>query len=169
MARKTKYDKIIVPKLEAIALWAQRGFTDIEICKGLGIAESTLNLYKDKHPEFKEFLQREKLKADYQMTDSLFKRGIGYDYTEEFIEYIPAADGNGTKIKTVKKYKKHQPADVMANMYWHNNRQPAKWRHKSKDYIPADDTPIDEFDNMTDEQLIEYIRRQEKKLKRVND
>lgn len=167
MARQTKYEKIIVPKLPAIELWAERGFTDVEICKSLGIAESTLNLYKEKHPEFKEFLQRAKLRADFQMTDSLFKRGTGYDFTEEFIEYIPASDGSNTKIKVVKKYKKHQPADTMANMYWHNNRQPNKWRHKSKDNIPIVEETPREFDDMTDEELIAFIEKQEKKKAEV--
>ncbi len=158
MARVTKYEKEVEGKMAAILLWAKLGMTDVEIALSLGIAESTLNLYKKKHPKFVTTLKAGKLDADCKVTDSNYKRAIGYDYTEEDIEYIPNVDGEDTVIKKVKQRKRHIAGDVMAQMYWLNNRQPDKWRHKSRDLVLPPEKEPKEFENMPDEELIKYIR-----------
>lgn len=163
LARQTKYEKIIVPKLPAIELWAKRGFTDTEISLCLGIAESTLNLYKIKHPEFKDFLIRCKLEADSEVVGSLYKRAVGFDYVEEHLEYTPGTGTAETKIKSVKKIKKFVAGDTLAAMYWLNNRQADKWRHKNKEKEAGQDEAAKYFGDMKEEDIKALCEAERKK------
>jgi hypothetical protein len=57
----------------------------------------------------------------------MFKRATGYDIIEEEIEYYPADKEGKTRIKTIKRKKKHVPGDVTAQIWWKKNRNPDKW------------------------------------------
>ena len=62
-----------------------------------------------------------KRQADAQVEKKLHERCLGYDITDvqQIIEY----DSNGTPhVKETRTTKKHIPPDVMAIMYWLNNR-----------------------------------------------
>ena len=80
--RKSKYDTHVAPRLQEIEWWCREGLTEIEICKRLDVAESTFNNYKREFSELMESLKKGKEIADYQVEDALFKRAVGYEYTE---------------------------------------------------------------------------------------
>jgi len=162
MARKTKYENLVESNFDKIELWAKRGFTDTEIALSIGIAESTLNLYKIKHPEFRELLIKWKLEADSEVVGSLYKRAVGFDYVEEQLEFIPMPDGS-TKVKSVKKVKKHQAGDTLAAMYWLNNRQADKWRHKNKEKEAGQDEAAKYFGDMKEDDIKALCEAERKK------
>ena len=97
--------------------------TDKEIADILEIAESTFNKWKIDFPEFSESLKKGKYIADSKVSEKLFGRAMGYDYTEEkaVIENFRA------KIVTLRK---HAPPDIGAIALWLKNRHPNKWRDK---------------------------------------
>jgi hypothetical protein len=66
--------------LEQVEIIASLGMTDEEIAVILGISPRTLNYWK-KTPVFLQSLKRGKLKADFQITKSLYEKAKGGDTT----------------------------------------------------------------------------------------
>lgn len=99
------------------------GATDKEISEILDIAESTLNLWKEKHPEFMESLKKGKEDADANVADRLYQRAMGYEHDDVHI-----ANYQGQTIIT--DIRKYYPPDPTAAIFWLKNRQPSKWRDK---------------------------------------
>ena len=117
-----KYETHVKPKLDLIAQWARDGAIERDIAKKLGVSESTFSGYKKEHPELMETLTVNKEVADARVESALYKRAIGYEYTETSKEVGP----DGTKTKTTTK---QVAPDVTAQIYWLNNR-PDRWRNK---------------------------------------
>lgn len=66
--------------LEQVEIIASLGLTDEEIAVILGISPRTLNYWK-KNPAFLQSLKRGKLKADFQITKSLYDKAKNGDTT----------------------------------------------------------------------------------------
>ncbi|BBI32355.1 transposase [Cohnella abietis] len=81
--RKSKYHSHVEPKLLLIEAWARDGAIEEDISKKLGVAYSTFKIYKDKYSALSAALKRGKEVADVEVENSLFKRAIGYEYTEK--------------------------------------------------------------------------------------
>ena len=114
----TKYDQKKHPDL---AFWmAYAGLTDTQIAKELGIAESTLNLWKLKHSEFSESLKKGKETPDDQVEAALLRRAKGFVYEEV------------TPQGVVKKVALPNPASMI---FWLKNRRPKRWREKIEHQI----------------------------------
>ena len=118
-----KYETHVKPKLDLIAQWARDGAIERDIAKKLGVSESTFSGYKKEHPELMETLTVNKEVADARVESALYKRAIGYEYTETSKEVGP----DDVKIKTTIK---QVAPDVTAQIYWLNNRRPDRWRNK---------------------------------------
>lgn len=125
--------------LQIVENAGELGLIDVELGILLGVTERTINRYK-KNEAFLSALKRGKMKADNEVVKSLYKRAIGYEYTEEAIEYVADKsvdkDGNivGTpKIKSVKRTKKHVMPDTLAATVWLNNRRPETWKRYGKE------------------------------------
>jgi hypothetical protein len=72
-----KRDQLNLEKVEVIA---SMGLIDEQIAVILGISTRTLNYWK-KQPAFLQSLKRGKLKADFQITQSLYQKAKGGDTT----------------------------------------------------------------------------------------
>ena len=70
MARKSRYDEIVKPKLDIIEGWARNGLTLDDIANNLGFTRQTLNTYKNKHPELKEAIEQGKEVADIRVENA---------------------------------------------------------------------------------------------------
>jgi hypothetical protein len=103
-----KRDQLNLEKVEVIA---SMGLIDEQIAVILGISTRTLNYWK-KQPAFLQSLKRGKLKADFQIVQSLYKKAIGYETLDKA------------------KNKVWMPGDTTAMIFWLKNRQPDKWREK---------------------------------------
>lgn len=113
---------------------------------------------------FGEELFRGKTVADAQIEQSLFKSATGYsvEEKEELVEV--GKDGRPRPLK-IRKTTKHIKADVMAQMYWLNNRsrRSGKWSQRQEvalegsiDVKTQDQKIRDALDSLSDEQLDQY-------------
>lgn len=115
------------------------GATDKEIAEFFDISESTLNLWKTKHPEFSESLKAGKLMADASVADRLFHRAMGYEHDEVDIRVID-------KEVVMTPIRKIYPPDTTAAIFWLKNRQREKWRDKVETGVTdvkGEDVPVD--------------------------
>lgn len=114
------------------------GFVDKQLAEYLEIAESTLNLWKEEHPEFMECIRKGKTEADANVAKSLYKRAIGFKYEERTFEetVITTVDRAGELARTpgvlVKRVKKLIAPDVGAQKMWLVNRQKGLWADKTE-------------------------------------
>ncbi len=99
------------------------GQTDKEMADFFGVSESTLNLWKLKHPKFSESLKRGKTVADVAVVESLFKRATGF--TKKAVKIMQA---EGKSFEHV--YDEYYPPEVGAIVFWLKNRQRDKFRDK---------------------------------------
>ena len=127
MARPSKYETHVKPRLSEVADWVRNGSSDKEVARRLGIAADSLIEYKKRFPEFSECLKNTRAYVDGQVENALLKRAIGYDVEEVAQEIY--SDGS----KHVKKIKRHIPPDITAMIFWLKNRRPEKWRDKPQE------------------------------------
>jgi len=115
---------------------AGRGYTDIELCKKLGIGHTAFYDYQNKYPEFKTAIKRGKRIADDKVEQKLYKRALGYRYTEVTKEPVKVFDEDGNevgvskKLHVTKKVTKHLPPDVTAIRLFLLNRKPEEWQDR---------------------------------------
>lgn len=122
-------------KLILLEGWARQGLTEEQIAKNMGISVKTLYNWKNKELQILQALKKGKEVVDFEVENSLFKRAMGYEYTEETYE---------CGILT-KKVKKQIPPDTTAIIYWLNNRKPEYWRNKHYIQNEKELTKVDEL------------------------
>ncbi len=120
--RPLKYSGEYHPLL--VEIMAQAGMTDAQMATKLGIAESTFHKWKNDFPQFSEALKRGKSTPDDQVQAALFRRAIGFERHDAVKVFMPA----GAKAPGYAKYTEYFPPDVMAIIYWLNNRRPDRWK-----------------------------------------
>lgn len=108
------------------------GATDAEIAEALGVSETTINAWKNKHVKFCEALKKGKIQADAIVAEKLYHRAKGYSHPEDKI-----FNDNGTPliVPTIK----HYPPDTVAAIFWLKNRQKDKWRDKQEHELTGKD------------------------------
>ena len=122
---KGKYQEWLEPDgLLRLEGWARDGLIDEQIAKNMGIALSTLKLWKNAHPTILAALKRGKEVIDIEVENALYKRAIGYTYEEVKEEEMP--DGRVRRTVTIKEV----AGDTTAQIFWLKNRKPAEWRDK---------------------------------------
>jgi len=110
------------------------GYIDTELADFFGIAESTLNLWKIKHPKFMEALKAGRDVANADVAESLYSRAMGYSHDDVHIHV--SAKGDVTQVKT----KKHYPPDSTACIFFLKNRDRRRWQDKQNHEInPGDE------------------------------
>lgn len=99
------------------------GATDKTLADFFNVAESTINLWKQKQPKFLDAIKRGKVVADANVASSLYRRAMGYSCPESHVS-------NYQGQITITEITKHYPPDTGAACFWLKNRQPDKWRDK---------------------------------------
>jgi len=121
MARKSKWDEYVEPRLGDVEKWARAGVEEQRICKALGVSVQTWSVYKHQHPELVEALKSGRQEALAELDAALFKRACGYDY-EESDTYI-RQEGKSYVVK----HKRHQAPDVAAIHLLKKNWDKENW------------------------------------------
>lgn len=122
---KGKYQEWLEPEgLLKIEGWARDGLTDEQIATKIGISRSTLNDWKEKHPDISDTLKKGKEVVDREVENALLKRALGYEYDEVCEEFE-----GGVLVKR-KVTRKQVVADTTAQIFWLKNRKPDEWRDK---------------------------------------
>ena len=145
--RPTKYDPKYHPRL--VYSLSLLGATDSEIAQAFEITESTLNLWKLKHPRFSESIKKGKVTADADIAKSLYHRAKGYSHPED---KIFNNSGEALIVPTTK----HYPPDTAAAFIWLKNRRGKDWKDKKE-------IELSPLEGLTDAQLderIEYLLHQ---------
>lgn len=121
---------LTVEGLTLLEGWARDGLTDGQIAHNAGIARSTLYQWKARFPVISDALKKGKEVADYEVENALYKRAVGYRYTEVTRELRRDPDTGDLELVVTKRVDKEAPPDVTAQIYWLKNRRPDKWRDR---------------------------------------
>lgn len=119
--RPTKFKAEYVEQAYKLCLVATTGVTDAALADFFEVTETTINNWKNQHPEFLESLKNGKEVADAEVADALYQRALGYSHPEEKIFH---SDGEIIRADTTK----HYPPDTAAAFIWLKNR--AGWRDR---------------------------------------
>lgn len=117
IGRPTKFNKQTSEKILDLAT---SGKTDVQIAEIIGVTERTINVWKNKNPDFFQSLKEAKSTADSMVEAALFARAIGYSCKETKVFYK-----DGKVFEHI--ITKHYPPDVTAQIFWLKNRQPEVW------------------------------------------
>ena len=100
------------------------GATDKHLAAALEISEATLNIWKQKHPQFLESIRKGKIHADGQVAESLFRRACGITHkTKKLFQH--------KGVVTEREVEEYYPPDAAACLFWLKNRQRALWGGKT--------------------------------------
>lgn len=128
--RKTLFRDYMIEEGEKLAAL---GLIMNDIADFWGVNRSTLHRWSKKNDEFCNAIKRGKIKADTEVTKSLYKKAIGYDYTEQHFKTstVKGEDKETKLIKMLdKEVVKHIQEDVTAQIFWLKNRRPDLWRDR---------------------------------------
>jgi Homeodomain-like domain len=101
------------------------GATDADIAAFFGVSDRTIYRWQTAHPEFCQALKAGKAPADDRVERSLFHRAVGYSHDAVKI-MMPA----GFDEPVYAHYRKHEPPDTVAAIFWLKNRRPDLWRDR---------------------------------------
>lgn len=104
----------------------ETGATDEVVARILGVHAETLRRWRDRYPEFDEAARAGKTVADDRVLFSLYRRAVGYDYTETKA-YLPL----GAKEPILVDVTRHKAADVRAAMQWLRQRRVGDWAERA--------------------------------------
>lgn len=116
--RKCKYTECVKPHLAWINEQIRNGVTEKAIAKELGITEQTLNNYRNKYPELKEALSKNK-GADVlqKLVNSGIEAACGKWIEEETMTVDLDKDGNPLQARRTTS-KKYIPPNPSLNQYY---------------------------------------------------
>lgn len=135
--RPTKYKEENCVQAEMLC---RLGAKDKELAEFFGVAESTLNKWKIDHHEFSESLKKGKIESDMLVSESLYKKALGYSYVEQKeVKVKDYEDGKQIERVEVVDLIKHVPADSTACFFWLKNRRSDLWRDKQEHEISGKD------------------------------
>ena len=131
------------------------GATDEGLAELLEVSESTINVWKHKHPTFLESIRGGKAIADSRVAQSTYLSALGGHYIEE--EKAVSDGQGGQDIITIKK---QVPPDFRAQQFWLKNRQKELWRDRIEvqEEITVAKIPWDELREIT-RQSVEKAKR----------
>lgn len=131
MAKRDKYQEWLEPdNLIRIKGWARDGLTDAQIAHNMGISHNTLISWKKKLPEFAQALKITKDVVDREVENALYKRAMGFEYTETTEERKLNPETSQFEMIVTKRVNKVVLPDTTAQIFWLKNRKPDVWRDK---------------------------------------
>jgi transposase-like protein len=152
---KGKYEYWLTPEgLLLIEAWARDGLTDEQIAHNLGVAYSTLRVWRDKYSALSAALKRGKEVVDIQVENALLKRALGYQYEEVKTEESEGEDRPVKKVTTVKEV----VPDTTAQIFWLKNRKPDVWRDKQNVELSGEVKTANPYEALTTDELKKLIR-----------
>lgn len=134
---KGKYEQWLTDEgLLLLEGWARDGLTDEQIAHNMGIAYSTLRVWKDKYSAISAALKKGKEVVDIQVENALLKKALGIKETVKKAIKVREVKYNEGKRVSEKEHIEYVdeevfvPPDTTAQIFWLKNRRPDKWRDK---------------------------------------
>lgn len=123
----------------------QKGAKDEDVAFYLGVSRSTLNLWKERHPEFSDAMRLARDRACVAVTQSLFERATGYSHkAHKFFNH----DG----VIIAQEYTEFYPPDTAAGIFLLKNWRPDLWKDKQQieqsapELMPVEEMSAEEID-----------------------
>lgn len=135
--KKTKNECIAAEWLEEdnlmlLECWARDGYTFQDVANRIGIAASTLRMWRMQYPDIDNALKKGREIIDYKVENALLKSALGY-HTKEV--KVTTTIRFGKTVETIKEVTdKEQAPNVSAIQCWLYNRLPNKWK-KNRDQL----------------------------------
>lgn len=148
----------IAKRLEEVTEWKIQGLSNVQIAKNLGISEPVFYEYLLRYQEFREAIEKGKIKMITELENAAFKSATGHTIQEKKIEQD--AEGK-TKVTITDKYIPPNPAQ---NIFMLKNLMPKKY----KDKIETEHTVnvnINKLDMLPTEDLLKMLSNSENLLK----
>jgi len=125
---------------KAFLLARDKGLTNGQISKALGINPDTFYTWSKKFPKFKEAVEKGREASIGEVENAMYKEALGY-WIEEVKQYIQEKPVAGSKDKTIKikkveKTKKWMRPSLGAQVFILKNRCPDRW--KESKYIESE-------------------------------
>ena len=156
---KGKYQEWLEPdNLLKLQAWARDGLTDEQIASNMGVAYSTLKVWKEKYSAVSAALKKGKEVIDIQVENALLKRALGYSYNEVTRERIRDPETGETSLEITKTVKKEVVPDTTAQIFWLKNRKPKEWRDRKETEISGGLNINNPFADLTTEELRKLAR-----------
>lgn len=139
---KTKNECIATEWLEEdnlmlLECWARDGYTFQDIANRIGIAVSTLRMWRMQYPDIDNALKKGREIIDYKVENALLKSALGYHTKEVKVTTIIRF---GKTVETIKEVTdKEQAPNVSAIQCWLYNRLPNKWKKNRDQLIELDE------------------------------
>lgn len=128
---KGKYEQWLTEEgLLQLEAWARNGLTDEQIASNMGVAYSTLRVWRDKYSALSAALKKGKEIVDIQVENALLKRALGYTYKETTREAQFNPQTEQYEMVVTKEVTKEVVPDTTAQIFWLKNRKPEEWRDK---------------------------------------
>ena len=131
---RSKYEGHVRPRLDFVTAAARMGNSEEEIARQLGVSYSTFREHKKKHEELRKALAQGAEDANAAVTNSLYKRALGYTVRVQKafkLKKPVIVDGKRVadeEIVETAEEDLHVPADTKAIVFWLTNRLPAQWK-----------------------------------------
>ena len=147
LARKTKWEALILPNLEKIPDMALE-MTQGQIADALGVSRSMWDNYKVTHPELAAALDKGKEKLVQELKDALRRKALGFHYDETKTTQRKA--GSKTQV-TIEKYDRYSPPDIGAIHLLLKNNDP-EWRNDDYETMQIKKKQVDIAQQKADDQ-----------------
>lgn len=148
---RTKYETLVLPRTEKIALWARRGATEKEIAKKLRLGYSTWRRYLDeaeseraaaelagqeytgRYAPLLRALAGAREAADDEVEAALHRRACGGEYEERVYELRPDPETGQRQEVCVRRVVRQLPPDGDSAKFWLANRRSARWAFRPRE------------------------------------
>lgn len=126
--RKTLFRAVMIKEAEKLA---GLGHIMKEIASFWGVSVRSLERWSLRYPEFCRAIKDGRIRADVAVEMSLYKRAMGYTYTEYHFKETVIIEGPkaGQRIRYAdKEVVKIMAPDITAGIFFLKNRRPDLWR-----------------------------------------
>lgn len=121
-------------KLMLLECWSRDGYTYQDIADKIGITTRTLSMWREKHPEINDALNKGREIVDYKVENALLKAALGYKAKETRV-IIETDRKRGDVVTTTRETLTRDVApNVTACQVWLYNRLPDRWK-RNRDKI----------------------------------
>lgn len=144
------------------------GANNKKIAEYFNVSVQTVDYWVRQYPEVRAARDRGWAEADARVVDSLYRRALGYSYTETEYKVVLTEDGEEVKVP-IKETTKHLAADIKACMFILSNRHRDEWLtrmnvHHSGDvthrHLNVEDLPVDHLEKEEQEALFKVMQKQ---------
>lgn len=119
----------------------RNGSTFKEACQACGVSESQFYEWKAKKTDFSDEVKKAhkegRAKVVPELEKSLYKKAMGWEYTETRTEYAADANGNPIIVKQTETTRV-VPPDTAALIFALTNLDPDNWTNKQRQELTGD-------------------------------